>query len=198
MTNSESKARDYSKFTSYNNVPCAEDEILYPVVCDENMRVQLEADGLIRKNVVSFSIPGAKKRVPVAFIRIREDQRKATEAYFNVQVHLYLKGDTMFDDGLLSLDEIMNPVPEDDNEIGYDPTGSTAAIDELDLKMSLDEVYEKLFRMDPLYAKIFCLLRQEYTQKEILQQIGWAKGKSQGYALIDKVRRLARELYDGY
>ena len=196
MTNQDNKVRDYSKFTSYNNAPCAEDEILYPVVCDEDMRIQLEADGLIRKNIVSFSIPGAKKRVPVAFIRIREDQRKATEAYFNVQVHLYLKGDTLFDNSLLSLDEIMHPVSEEEDEIGYDPTGSTAAMEELDMKMSLDEVYEKLFRLEPLYAQIFSLLRQEYSKKDILKQIGWSKGKSQGYALIEKVCLLARELYD--
>ena len=196
MTTQEKKTRDFSKFNSYNNEPCADDEILYPVVCDDGMRQQLEADGLIRKNVVSFPIPGAKRRVPVAFIRIREDQRQATEAYFNLQVHLYLQGDSLFGDGLLSLDDIMQPENEYEEEIGYDPTGSTAVMDDLDWKLSLDEVYEKLLRLDPLYAKVFSLLWQELSTKEILQRIGWAKGKSQGYALIDKVRRLAKELYE--
>ena len=196
MTTKEKKIRDFSKFNSYNNEPCADDEILYPVVCDEDMRQQLEADGLIRKNVVSFPIPGAKRRVPVAFIRIREDQRQATEAYFNLQVHLYLQGDSLFGEGLLSLDEIMQPESGEKDEIGYDPTGCTATMDDLDLKLSLDEVYEKLLRLDPLYAEVFSLLRQELSMKEILQRIGWAKGKSQGYALIDKVRRLTKELYE--
>lgn len=194
MTTQEKKTRDFSRFNSYNNEPCAADEILYPVVCDEGMRRQLEADGLVRKNVVSFPIPGAKRRVPVAFIWIRGDQRQVTEAYFNLQVHLYLQGDSLFGDGLLSMDEVMQPESDDENEIGYDPTGSTAAMDDLDLKLSLEEVYEKLSRLDPLYAEVFSLLRQEVSRKEILQRIGWAKGKSQGYALIDKVRRLAKEL----
>ena len=195
MTTHDKKIRDFSKFNSYNNEPCADDEILYPVVCDDGMRQQLEADGLIRKNVVSFPIPGAKRRVPVAFIRIREDQRQATEAYFNLQVHLYLQGDSLFGDGLLSLDELMQPESGEADEIGYDPTGSTAAMDDMELKLSLDEVSEKLHRLDPLYAEVFSLLRKELSKKEILQRIGWKKGKSQGYALIDKVRRLARELY---
>ena len=194
MTTQDKKPRDFSRFNSYNNEPCAEDEILYPVVCDEGMRRQLEADGLVRKNVVSFPIPGAKRRVPVAFIRIREDQRQATEAYFNLQVHLYLQGDSLFGDGLLSLDEIMRPESEDEDEIGYDPTGSNAEVEKLDLKLSLDEVYEKLLRLDPLYAEVYSLLRQELSQKEILQRIGWGKSQSQGYALIDKVRRLAKDL----
>ena len=194
MTTQEKKTRDFSRFSSYNNEPCAENEILYPVVCDDGMRQQLEADGLIRKNVVSFPIPGAKRRVPVAFIRIREDQRLATEAYFNLQVHLYLQGDSLFGERLLSLDELMQPESGEVDEIGYDPTGSTAAIEDMELKLSLDEVYEKLLRLDPLYAKVFNLLRQELSMKEILQRIGWAKGKSQGYALIDKVRRLAKDL----
>ena len=194
MTTQDKKIRDFSKFNSYNNEPCADDEILYPVVCDEGMRRQLEANGLVRKNVVSFPIPGAKRRVPVAFIRIREEQREATEAYFNLQVHLYLHGDSFFADGLLSLDEVMKPETEDEDDIGYDPTGSTAEVEELELKLSLDEVYEKLLRLDPIYAEVFSLLRQEFSQKEILQRIGWEKSMSQGYALIEKVRRLAREL----
>ena len=196
MTTQDKKIRDFSKFNSYNNEPCADDEILYPVVCDEGMRRQLEADGLVRKNVISFPIPGAKRRVPVAFIRIREDQRLATEAYFNLQVHLYLQGDSLFGERLLSLDELMQPESGEVDEIGYDPTGSTAAIEDMELKLSLDEVCEKLLRLDPLYAEVFSLLRQELSKKEILQRIGWKKGKSQGYALIDKVRRLARELYE--
>ena len=51
MTTQEKKIRDFSKFNSYNNEPCADDEILYPVVCDEGMRQQLEADGLINRTV---------------------------------------------------------------------------------------------------------------------------------------------------
>lgn len=193
-TSEEKKAYDYSKFRSYNNVPCAEDEILYPVVCNEEMRSQLAADGLVKQNIVRFSMPGCEKRIPVAFIRIHEDQRQATEAYFNLQVHLYLQGDSLFGDGLLSLDEVMQPEGDNEDDIGYDPTGSISDSDALDLKLSLDEVYEKLLRLDPLYAEVFSLLRQEFSKKEILQRIGWKKGKSQGYALIDKVRRLAREL----
>ena len=90
----------------------------------------------------------------------------------------------------------MQPENEYEEEIGYDPTGSTAVMDDLDWKLSLDEVYEKLIRLDPLYAEVFSLLRQEFSTKEILKRIGWVKGKSQGYALIDKVRRLAKELYE--
>ena len=88
----------------------------------------------------------------------------------------------------------MKPETEDEDDIGYDPTGSTAEVEELELKLSLDEVYEKLLRLDPIYAEVFSLLRQEFSQKEILQRIGWEKSMSQGYALIEKVRRLAREL----
>ena len=195
MATQDKKFRDFSKFNSYNNEPCADDEILYPVVCDEGMRQLLKADGLNQKNVVSFPVPGAKRRVPVAFIRIHEDQRQTSEAYFNLQVHLYLQGEGIFGEDLLSLDDIMQPENEYEEEIGYDPTGSTAVMDDLDWKLSLDEVYEKLIRLDPLYAQVFSLLRQELSTKEILQRIGWEKSKTQGYALIEKVRRLARELY---
>ena len=187
--------KDFSKFRSYNDIPCEEDEFLYPVVLTVGMRSQLADDGLVSRNVVKFSFPGAGKRVPVAFIRIREDQRKATEQYFNLQVHLYLSGDTLFDGELLSLDQMMEHDDEDDSD-GYDPTGSMDQMEETNVRLALDEVGEKLSRLDPLYGRIFSLLREEYSQKEILERIDWTKGKSQGYALIAKVRRLARELYE--
>ncbi|MBQ9664271.1 MAG: hypothetical protein IJV40_14085 [Oscillospiraceae bacterium] len=196
MTNKNLFERDFSKFRAFDNIPCRENEILYPVVMDRDMSEQLRMEGLDSRNVVRFAMPGSGRKVPVAFIRIREEAREVTAWYFNNSVHRYLNADTLFGDDLYSLDQILEELQEGE-ESRTDPTGTERETRELLSSLALDEVEEKLSRVDPLYSRIFSLLRLEFSKKEILERIGWTKGRSQGYALIDKVRRLARELYEG-
>ena len=188
--------RDYSNFRAFDNIPCAEDEILYPVVLNEDMAETLKEQGLDRRNIVTVHIPRAKKGIPVVFIRIRKEGIDAAEWYFNLQVHQFLTKGDRWNPNLDSLDEIIERHEEDEDRAFLDPAASRPFEEDTIPDLHMDEIREKLSRLDPLYGRVFELLCQEYPKNEILQMVGWSRGKSQGYEMIRKVRHIARELYE--
>ncbi len=188
------KTYDYSKFKAFDNIPCGEGEILFPVVMDREMTVTLQEQGLDRRNMATLHFPRAKKGVPVAFIRIRKEDLPVTEYYLNIKAKLYLNGEDNWNLELLSLDEMMDAASDPD-DAGFDPTGDGSAEEDALRNLQLLAISEKLAVIKPVYAEIFRLICQEYTKKEILSKIGWTGSRSRGYELIEHVRHLAAKLY---
>jgi hypothetical protein len=114
---------------------------------------------------------------------------------FNEEVERYLKhkNEILSDD--LSLDEFLDNIDDEDGN-GYDPTGTTENEDIAMLMLSVHMLIDELSSMDQNMGRIMQLLIDGYQKKEILNMVDLGKGKTQGYAFIEKVQKLAKELYD--
>lgn len=188
--------RDFSNRTSFNGVECRADEVLAPVVVDDDYRDYLKELGLKWDNIETWRFPHSNGGVPVAFIPVKADEKKRTMKYFNGQVDRYLKRFTKTKwDELVSIDEMLDATVDDDKK-GYDPTGTTANEDSAFMDMVFKFLIEELSGLDENYGRIIELLAGGYDKGEILNQIDLGKGKTQGYAFISKAQKLAKELYE--
>ena len=60
------------------------------------------------------------------------------------------------------------------------------------VRMLIDDLAEQ----DANMGKIMQLLIDGYQKNEILSEVELGKGKTQGYAFIEKTQKLAKELFD--
>lgn len=188
--------RDFSNRTSFNGVACRADEVLAPVVVDDDYRDYLKELGLKWDNIETWRFPHSNGGVPVAFIPVKADEKERTMKYFNGQVDRYLKRFTKTKwDELESIDAMLDAALDDDKK-GYDPTGTTANEDSAFLDMVFKMLIEELNGLDENYGRIIALLADGFDKGEILNQIDLGKGKTQGYAFISKAQKLAKELYE--
>ena len=185
--------RDFGNRTSFNGRPCSPDQELVPVVLSNEMRRVLMKKSFNEANAESWTI--GKTEVPVAFIPIDKGNKKEYfKEIFNRDVKRFITDNVDDLSGLASLDEILDKV-NDDDESAWDPTGTTH-YDDLQLglsviKMLIDDVAAK----NPDMGKIIRLLADGYQKKEILEKVKLGKGKTQGYAFIEKAQSLAKEIY---
>ena len=189
--------KDFSNRKSFNNTPCASDEVLVPVVINVEMYVTLKSSGLDRNNIETWHFPHANEPIPVAFIPCKRDKKDASMKWFNHEVERYLKhlDDKVSED--LSLDKFLEDIDSDD-ESSFDPTGTTEAEDTAALMYTFQLLLEQLALLDSKYAHIIQLLSEGFTRKEIIEKVDLGKGKSQAYAYITKAQTIAKELYDKF
>ena len=82
-----------------------------------------------------------------------------------------------------------------EEESAWDPTGTTY-YDDLQLGLSIIEMLiDDVAAKNPIMGQIIRLLSEGYQKKEILEMVKLGKGKTQGYAFIDKAQSLAKDLY---
>lgn len=189
--------RNFSNRKPFNNVPCAPDEELVPVVLNGEMTTTLKTAGLDRNNIETWHFPHANKPVPIAFIPCKYNKKEASMKWFNHEVERYLKHleDKLFDD--LSLDKFLEDIDSDD-EFSFDPTGTTEREDTATLIYTFHLLLNQLATLDPKYAYIIQLLSEGFTRKEIIEKVDLGKAKTQAYAYIAKVQKIAKKLYDKY
>ena len=188
--------RDFSNRTSFNNVACRANEMLAPVVVDDDYRDYLKELGLDWNNVETWHFPHSNGGVPVAFIPVKLDEKERSMKYFNGQVDRYLKCFTKTKwDELGSIDEMLDAAADDDKK-GYDPTSTTANEDSAFLNMVFKMLIEELSELDENYGRIIELLADGFDKGEILDKIDLGKGKTQGYAFINKAQKIAKKLYN--
>lgn len=94
----------------------------------------------------------------------------------------------------VSLDEIMDRV-NDDDERAWDPTGTNYNEDLYWGLLLVDMLIDDVAAQNPDMGKIIRLLADGYQKKEILEIVKLNKGKTQGYAFIEKAQSLAKEIY---
>lgn len=185
--------RDFSSRTSFNNQPCRSDEELVPVVLSKEMAQTLKPAGLKYENVETWTFPHGKK-VKVVFVPNKKGNIESYMKIFNDDVERYLKCKDDILSGNLSLDEFLENIDDEDGS-GYDPTGSTENEDKAMLLMTIDMLIADLAAQDANMGKIMQLLIDGYQKNEILTKVELGKGKTQGYAFIEKTQKLAKELY---
>ena len=113
---------------------------------------------------------------------------------FFKDIKRYITDNAEDSSGDASLDEIMEKVYLED-ESAWDPTGTTY-YDDLQLGLSVIEMLiDDVAAKNPVMGQIIRLLSEGYQKKEILEMVKLGKGKTQGYAFIDKAQSLAKEIY---
>lgn len=188
--------RNFSNRASFNGQACSSDEELVPAVLSTEMAQTLKPAGLKYENVETWTFPRGKK-VPVVFIPNKKGNMESYMKIFNEDVERYLKHKDDILSGDLSLDEFLENI-DDEDCTGYDPTGTTENEDTAMLLMAINLLIEDLAAQDENMGKIIKLLLAGYQKNEILSKVDLGKGKTQGYAFIEKTQKLAKELYNNY
>ena len=186
--------RNFSNRTSFNGQAVRSDEELVTAVLSKDMAQTLKPAGLKYDNVETWTFRHGKK-VPVVFIPNKKGNLESYMKIFNDDVERYLKHkDSILSDDL-SLDEFIENIDDADGS-GYDPTGSTENEDKAMLLMTINMLIDDLAAQDENMGKIMQLLIEGYQKNEILSKVDLGKGKTQGYAFIEKTQKLAKELFD--
>ena len=117
--------------------------------------------------------------------------------WFNHEVECYLKhlDDKTSED--LSLDKFMEDI-DDEDDPGFDPTGTTEAEDAAALMYTFQLLLDQLAALDPKYAHVIQLLAEGFSKKEIIEKVDFGRGKSQAYDYIAKAQTTAKELYNKF
>ena len=79
---------------------------------------------------------------------------------------------------------------------GFDPTGTTEYDDKALSLMILEELIQDVEAKDDNMGKIIRLLFDGFKKNEILRKVELGKGKTQGYAFIEKAKKIALEIYN--
>lgn len=186
--------RDYSNRTSFNGAAVNAGEELVPAVLTKDMKNTLKPLGLDYRNVETWTFPNGKK-VPVVFIPGEKGCMDVSMKIFNSEVERFLKHlDDAFSDDL-SLDKFLEGIDDEDGK-GFDPTGTTENEDAAFIMMVFELLVEDLETMDPNMGKVIRLLSDGFQKKEILEKVDLGKGKTQGYAFIEKTQKIALKIYN--
>lgn len=185
--------RDFSNRKSCNNAPCAPGEVLVPAVLNPEVRTTIK-ESLDSKNVETWHFPYASEKIPVIFAPVEESRKEAAMKIFNHEAECFLKHQLIKPLDALSLDKLQDDA-ESDDEKGFDPAVSTKAMDELMVRLTLEDLIRDLNELNPLYDQIFLMLYDGFSKKEILEKANIGKGKSQGYEFIEEARAAAQKLY---
>lgn len=187
--------RNFSNRKSFNNVPCAADEELVPVVLNDDVRVTLKQAGLDWDNVESWHFPHAAELVPVAFVPNKKGHMDTWMKWFNSEAERYLKHNPDSEADVLSLDEFLENINDEDGE-GFDPTGTTENEDTAFMLMTIQDLIADVSQEYPEANAVLNLLLDGYQKKEIFSQVNLHRGKTQAYSYIEKIQKYAKELYD--
>lgn len=185
---------DFSDRTSYNGIPCNEDEVLVPVVLDENMKEQLMLDGFKDSNAETWKVGINNKLVPVAYVPWSKNLLDDAIKDFNQQVNKYINR-FKTDENILSLDK-MQEDSQKEGKTGYDPTGTRELDESLIYEIKLTRLIDKVLKLDSKKALCIRLLAEGYSKGEILQILDLNVKKTQGYELIKKCQEIAKELIE--
>ena len=191
-TKKDNHYRDFSNRTAINGRPLLEGQILVPVVLNREMRETLKPAGLNYDYAESWHFPHAREVVPVVFIPT-EDVPGAMDAsmkIFNDEAERYLKHTEDITSDDLSLDKFLEDIDDEDGE-GFDPTGTTENEDSAFLMQVFEMLVSDLSEQDENMGKIIRLLADGFQKKEILDKVDLGKGKTQGYAFIEKAQKAA-------
>lgn len=189
--------RDFNNRKPYNNIPCECDEDLFPVVLSYEMKKSLGPNGYDKNNVETWHFPNASEAVPIIFVPHKKGNAKAYMKFFNKEVQRYLQHYDFKEKNKISLDRLIDDIADDD-EFGYDPTGTTFYEDSALLILTLDSLISDVESIDPKIGKIIRLLYQGYSKGEIIQILKLQKGKTQSYAFIEKAQKVALEIYNEF
>ena len=186
--------RDFSNRKSFNNAPVGADEELVPAVLTKEMKVTLKSKGLDYRNVETWTFPNGQK-VPVVFIPNKKGFMDVYMKFFNSEVERFLKHKDEEQSDDLSLEKFLEDIDDEDGE-GFDPTGTTENEDKAFVMMVFELLIEELEAQDVNMGKIIRLLADGFQKKEILDQVDLGKGKTQGYAFIEKTQKIALKIYN--
>lgn len=186
--------RDFSNRKSFNNIPAKADEELVPVVLTKEMKETLKPFGFDSENVETWTFPYGKK-VPVVFVPNKKGFIDVYMKFFNSEVDRYIKHKEEVKLKHLSLDKFLEDIDDGDGN-GFDPTGTTTFEDTAFLLQVFDMLVDDLSEQDENMGKIIRLLSEGFQKKEILDKIDIGKGKTQGYAFINKTQKIARDIYN--
>ena len=184
--------RDFGNRTSFNGRPCRPNQELVPFVLNDEVRKDSKNAGLKEEYVESWTI--GKTEVPVAFAPVPKGQKEDNMKEFFKDIKRYITDNAEESSGDVSLDEIMEKV-NNDYEHAWDPTGTTHNEDLHWGLWTIDMLIDDVAAKNPVMGQIIRLLSEGYQKKEILEMVKLGKGKTQGYAFIDKAQSLAKEIY---
>lgn len=184
--------RNFDNRTSFNGRPCRPDQELVPVVLDNEMEETLENAGLKKENEEKWTI--GKTKIRVAFVPDIKGQKEAHMKEFNKAIKRCITKNIEDNSSDVSLDEIIKRV-NDSEEKAWDPTGSTYYEDFHWGLLLVDMLIDDVATKNPVMGQIIRLLSEGYQKKEILEMVKLDKGKTQGYAFIEKAQSLAKEIY---
>lgn len=185
--------RNFSNRTSFNGTPYSSSEELIPAVLTKELITTLKPMGLNFEYAETWTFPHGKK-VPVIFIPHKKGMIESYMKFFNKEVESYLKHNEDKLSGDLSLEAFMEDIYDEDSN-GFDPTGTTENEDIAMFWMTMEMLIDDLTKLDKNMGKIMRLIIDGYAKKEILEKVHLEKGKTQGYAFIEKTQQLAKELY---
>lgn len=194
MTIKDNNYRNFSNRAPFNNIPAKADEELVPVVLTKEMKETLKPLGFDSENVETWTFPHGKK-VPVVFVPNKKGIMDVYMKFFNSEVERYLKHKEEVKSEDLSLDKFLEDIDDEDGN-GFDPTGTTALEDEAFLMQVFDMLVADLSAQDENMGKIIRLLSEGFQKKEILDKLDIGKGKTQGYAFIEKTQKIALDIYN--
>lgn len=190
-TNSKYTPESYRDEKPYNDIPCEEGEVLVPIVVMNNDMIK--AMGINRSNMKTARMKNGS-RVPVAYAPVKlEHFDNALKIYYK-DVNIYLN-QFKRDSDVLSLEEMMENM-NNENKMGYDPTGIPSHEEKLMLIVTLEELIDVVYQRNEKYGKILKLIYQDVTisKQEIIEKLGLKK--TQGYDAIKKAHALAKEVYN--
>ena len=189
-TNSKYTPESYRDEKPYNDIPCEEGEVLVPIVVMNNDMIK--AMGINRSNMKTARMKNGS-RVPVAYAPVKlEHFDNALKIYYK-DVNIYLN-QFKRDSDVLSLEEMMENM-NNENKMGYDPTGIPSHVEKLMLIETLEELIDVVYQRNEKYGKILKLIYHDFTisKHEIIEKLGMKK--TQGYDAIKKAHALAKEVY---
>jgi hypothetical protein len=187
---------DFSNRKPFNGIPLREDEVLAPLVIDDDFRDYLKTLELIWDNAETWHFPRCSEGVPVCFFPVKKDEFEQSMSLFNDQVSRYLKRFQKTDeDETLSLDAFLDAMDDDDGD-GFDPTGTTEHEDNFMLELAFNLLVEDLNKQDPNYGRVITMLRNGCKKGAIIKEVNPEAGKSQGYEYIKKVQVIAKTIWD--
>lgn len=184
------KRWNLSNQTSYNDVPCKENEVLIPVVLSDDMIETLNSSGFNKQNARTWGFKGAKEKVPVAFVPCHKKFEKEGWKEFNRQVSDYLKW-FKYNKNEVSLDEILDNI-NDEDKLVKDPTGTTK-YDEIErYEYLLEDILQRLEKINPTFSRYVFWKVQGYNKGEIIEMLDLGVKKSQAY---DKIKKIEKEIF---
>ena len=191
-----SNYNDFSNRTSFNGVPCREDEMLVPAVLNDEMKITLKPAGLNYDYVETWHFRYANEPVYVVFVPCKKWSAEAAMKIFNQEVSRLLKHADAESCAAFSIDQYMEDYKADPkNKYKPSPLGTRtfeeAAAIESTLKMLIRDMENK----GEHKGEIVKLKSEGFNIREILETIDLKKGKTQGYAYIKQVLEEAYELY---
>ena len=184
--------RDFGNRTSFNGRPCRPDQELVPFVLNDEVRKDCINAGLKEENVESWTI--GKNEVPVAFAPAPKGHKADNMKEFFRDVKRYITDNAEDSSGDSSLDEIMEKIYREEDR-AWDPTGTTYHEDLNWALWMIDMLIDDVAAKNPVMGQIIRLLSEGYNKKEILEIVKLNKGKTQGYAFIDKAQSIAKQIY---